>query len=197
MGVCFGPAFSFGQVPKFTIIPIAGSNVSGYSGDGGPAAAGEISFPAGITLDSSGNLYFADTSNSRIRKVDKNGIMTTFAGTGDFGFFGDGGVPTKALLNRPYGLAFDPAVNLYIADTYNDSIRKVTASSGLISTIAGFMEGFGGDGGPASGASLDTPTAVAVDAAGNLYIADTMNNRIRKVTTDGIINTIVGDGNSG
>ena len=128
--------------------------------------------------------------------MDKNGNITTFAGTGDFAFYGDGGAATAAGLNRPYGLAFDPAGNLYIADTYNDSIRKVTASTGLISTTAGFMEGFGGDGGPASAASLDTPTALAFDAAGNLYIADTFNNRIREVTTDGNINTIVGIGNA-
>jgi uncharacterized protein (TIGR03437 family) len=196
MGVCFGPAVSFGQVPKFTITVFAGSNVFGLAGDGGPAAAAELAFPAGITFDKAGNLYIADSSNSRIRKVDKNGNITTFAGTGDFGFFGDGGAATAAGLNRPYGMAFDSAGNLYIADTYNDSIRKVTASTGLISTIAGFMEGFGGDGGPASGASLDTPTALAFDSAGNLYIADTLNNRIREVTTDGNINTIVGIGNA-
>jgi uncharacterized protein (TIGR03437 family) len=196
MGVCFGPAVSFGQVPKFTIGVVAGSNVSGYTGDGGPAAAAELSFPAGITFDSAGNMYIADTANSRIRKIDKNGIITTFAGTGDFGFFGDGGSPTKALVNRPYGVAFDQAGNLYIADTYNDSIRKITASTGLIGTTAGFMEGFGGDGAPASTASFDTPTAVVADPAGNLYIADTLNHRIRKVTTDGIINTVAGDGNA-
>jgi uncharacterized protein (TIGR03437 family) len=196
IGVCFGPAVSFGQVPKFTISTFAGTNVSGYTGDAGPATAAELSFPAGITFDRAGNLYFADTFNSRIRKVDKNGIITTFAGTGDFGFSGDGGVATKALVNRPYGVAFDQAGNLYIADTYNDLIRKVTASSGLISTIGGFMEGFGGDGAPASTASFDTPTAVVFDAAGNLYIADTLNNRVREVTTDGNIHTIAGDGNA-
>src|SRR5579862_3938381 len=98
-GVCFGPAISFGQVPKFTIIPFAGSNVYGYTGDGGPAAAAELGFPAGITFDKAGNLYIADTANSRIRKVDKNGNISTFAGTGDFGFFGDGGAATAAGLN--------------------------------------------------------------------------------------------------
>jgi uncharacterized protein (TIGR03437 family) len=196
IGVCLGPAVSFGQVPKFTISTYAGNAVAGFAGDGGPATAANLKFPAGMTFDSAGNMYIADASNSRIRKVDKNGIITTVAGTGEFGFFGDGGVPAVALLNRPYGLAFDQAGNLYIADTYNDTIRKITASSGLISSIAGVTEGFGGDGGPATGASLDTPTALVLDAAGNLYIADTQNNRIRKVTTDGNINTIVGDGNN-
>jgi len=196
IGVCVGSAVSFGQVPKFTISSIAGNGVAGFAGDAGPATAGNLKFPAGITFDSAGNMYIADASNSRIRKVDKNGVITTFAGTGAFAISGDGGAATAAALNRPYGVATDQAGNLYIADTYNDLIRKVTASSGSISTIAGTMEGFGGDGGAASGASLDTPTAVVLDTAGNLYIADTLNNRIRKVTTDGKINTIVGDGNN-
>jgi uncharacterized protein (TIGR03437 family) len=196
MGACFVPAVSFGQVPKFTISTLAGNGVAGFAGDAGPATAANLKFPAGVAFDSAGNMYIADSFNSRVRKVDKNGVITTFAGTGDFGFSGDGGAPTQAVINRPYSLVFDPAGNLYIADTYNDSIRKITASSGLISTIAGFQQGFGGDGGPASGASFDTPTGMVMDTAGNLYVADTNNHRIRKIGTDGKISTFAGDGNA-
>jgi uncharacterized protein (TIGR03437 family) len=197
MGVCFSPAVVFGQAPKFTISTFAGIGASGFTGDGGSATAANLAFPAAVALDSAGNLYIADASNSRVRKVDTNGTITTFAGTGDFGDFGDTNVATKAGMNRPYGLAFDKAGNLYIADTYNDAIRKVAVSSGIMSTFAGnSMQGFGGDGGGATGALLDTPTALVVDAAGNLYIADTNNNRIRRVGTDGNISTFAGTGNA-
>jgi uncharacterized protein (TIGR03437 family) len=193
-GACFGPAVGFGQAPKFSISSVAGIGASGFAGDGGPATAANLAFPAGIAFDSSGNLYIGDTANSRVRKVDTNGVITTFAGTGDFGDFGDANVATKAGLNRPYALTFDKAGNLYIADTYNDAIRKVAASSGIMSTVAGTMQGFGGDGGGATGALLDTPTALVFDAAGNLYIADTNNHRVRKVGTDGNISTFAGNG---
>jgi uncharacterized protein (TIGR03437 family) len=197
MGVCFGPAVGFGQAPKFTISTAAGIGVSGFTGDGGAATAANLAFPAGITFDTAGNMYIADASNSRIRKVDTNGNISTFAGTGDFGYFGDTNVAAKAGLNRPYGVAVDKAGNLYIADAYNDSVRKVAASSSIMSTFAGNgVEGLGGDGGGATGALMDTPTAVVLDAAGNLYIADTNNNRIRKVGTDGNIITFAGTGNA-
>ena len=197
IGVCFGPAVCFGQAPKFTISTVAGKGVAGFSGDGGPATAANLKVSRRAAFDSAGNLYIADSFNNRIRKVDTNGTISTFAGTGDFGDFGDTNVATKAGLNRPYGVAFDKAGNLYIADTYNDVIRKV-ASGGTISTFAGrSVEGLGGDGGGATGALLDTPTAVVLDAAGNLYIADTQNNRIRKVGTDGNISTFAGTGGPG
>lgn len=188
IGVCFG------QAPKFTISTFAGVGASGFAGDGGAANAASLAFPAGITFDSSGNLYIADAFNSRVRKVDANGTITTVAGTGDFGNFGDTNVATKAGMNRPYAAVPDKAGNIYIADTYNDVIRKVAASSGIISTVAGTFRGFGGDGGGATGALLDTPTALILDPAGNLYIADTANNRIRKVGTDGNITTFAGTG---
>lgn len=189
MAVCFA------QAPKFTISTVAGMGVSGFSGDGGQAAAATLSFPAGIAFDSAGNMFIADSFNNRIRKVDANGAISTVAGTGSFGFSGDSGAATAAAFNRPYGVAFDKAGNMYIADTHNDVVRKVAASGGTISTFAGrSVEGLGGDGGPATGALLDTPTALALDAAGNLYIADTNNNRIRKVGTDGIISTFAGSG---
>src|ERR1700733_13994016 len=113
MSVCFGPAVCFGQAPKFTISTVAGIGASGFTGDGGPATAANLAFPAGIAFDSAGNLYIADTANTRIRKVDTNGNITTFAGTGDFGYFGDTLVATKAGLDRPYGVAFDKAGNMY------------------------------------------------------------------------------------
>src|SRR5690242_7617921 len=172
LAVCFSRGVCFGQAPKFTISTVAGNGTAGFAGDGGPATAANLKFPAGIIFDSSGNLYIGDTANSRVRKMDTSGNISTFAGTGDFGDFGDTNVATKAGLNRPYALAIDKAGNMYIADTYNDAIRKVAASTGIISTIAGTMQGFGGDGGGATGALFDTPTAVVLDAAGNLYIAD-------------------------
>ena len=189
------PGVCFGQAPKFTISTVAGIGSSGFTGDGGPATAANLAFPAALTFDSAGNMYIADSFNSRIRKVDTDGNISTFAGTGDFGFFGDTDTATKAGLNRPYGVVFDKAGNMYIADAYNDAIRKVAASSGIVSTFAGTgVEGLGGDGGGATGALLDTPTALVFDAAGNLYIADTNNNRIRKVGTDGNISTFAGMG---
>ena len=197
IGGCFGPALCFGQAPKFTITTIVGVGTSGFAGDGGPASAASLAFPSAITFDTAGNMYIADPSNSRVRKVDTNGNISTYAGTGDFGDFGDTNVATKAGMNRPYGVAIDKAGNLYIADTYNDAIRRVAASTSIMSTFAGnSMEGFSGDGGAATGASLDTPTVIILDAAGNLYIADTNNNRVRKVGTDGNINTFAGTGDA-
>jgi uncharacterized protein (TIGR03437 family) len=173
----------------------------GFSGDGGPATAAELYFPAGITVDASGNLFIADNRNNRIRKVSANGVITTFAGNGvaqpqtGFGTFsGDGGPATAAGLSLPSGVAIDASGNLFIADYLDNRIRKVS-TNGIITTVAGNASccGFSGDGGPATAASLYNPTAVAVDSSGNLFIADTQNNRIRKVSTDGIITTIAGN----
>jgi uncharacterized protein (TIGR03437 family) len=194
IGVGLSPTLCFAQAPKFTISTVAGVGTSGFTGDGGPATAANLAFPAAITFDSAGNMYIADASNSRVRKVATDGTISTFAGTGDFGDFGDTNVATKAGMNRPYGVAVDKAGNVYIADTYNDAIRKVAASSSIMTTFAGTVQGFGGDGGGATGALMDTPTALVLDAAGNLYIADTGNNRIRKVGTDGNISTFAGSG---
>jgi uncharacterized protein (TIGR03437 family) len=188
-------AVGFGQAPKFTISTVAGTGSSGFAGDGGQATSATLSFPAGLTFDNSGNILIADSFNSRIRKVAADGTITTVAGTGAFGYAGDTNTAAQAIMNRPYSVAVDKTGNIYIADTYNDVVRKVAASGGTMSTFAGNgTEGMGGDGGSATGALLDTPTALLLDAAGNLYIADTNNNRVRKVGTDGTISTFAGTG---
>jgi len=193
----FLAATGFGQAPKFTITTVVGTGTAGFAGDGGAATSANLSFPAGLAFDSAGNMYIADSFNSRIRKVGPDGAITTIAGTGSFGFAGDQNAATQAILNRPYSVAVDGAGNVYIADALNHSVRKVAASGGTMSTVVGNgfgNQGFGGDGGAATGATLNTPTALLLDASGNLFIADTLNNRVRKVGTDGKINTVAGTG---
>ena len=179
------------------ISTVAGTGTVGFSGDGGAATAARLDWPSGVALDGSGNLYIADGGNSRIRKVDSTGNITTVAGTGTVGFSGDGGAATSAQLRNPYDVALDGSGNLYIADTWNHRIRKVD-SSGNISTVAGTgTDGFSGDGAAATAAQLNQPTGVAVDGSGNLYIADTVNHRIRKVDSSGNISTVAGTGTDG
>ena len=179
------------------ISTVAGSSTAGFSGDGGTATAAKLNFPAGVALDGAGNLYIADSLNQRIRKVDAAGAISTVAGDGTRGFGGDGGAAVAAQLDFPRGVALDGAGNLYIADSLNQRIRKVDAA-GAISTVAGDgTRGFGGDGGAAVAAQLDFPRGVALDGAGNLYIADSLNQRIRKVNAAGVITTVAGDGTEG
>jgi RHS repeat-associated protein len=173
---------------------IAGNGTQGYGGDDGPAIEAKLNVPSGLTIDASGNLYIVDTANHRIRKVDPNGIITTVAGNGTGGYGGDGGPATQARLYYPYGAAVDLLGNLYIADMSNHRIRKVNPN-GIITTIAGNgLYGYAGDGGPAIEAKLYEPNGVVLDGAGNLYIADAWNQRIRRVDTSGIINTVAGSG---
>ncbi len=184
--------------PAGTISTVAGIaqlvSYGGFSGDGGPAISAGLSEPEGLAVDAAGNLYIADFGNNRIRKVTPGGIISTVAGNGQAGFSGDGGPAINAQLNNPTGVAVDAAGNLYIADFRNHSIRKVD-TTGTISTVAGNQQGsFSGDGGPATLAALCFPRAVAVDAAGRLYITDSGNNRIRKVDTKGTISTVAGNG---
>ncbi|AZT84803.1 hypothetical protein EHN06_15270 [Marinobacter sp. NP-4(2019)] len=178
--------------PEGTINTVAGTGDAGFSGDGGPATDARLNYPSGVAVDAEGNLYIADAYNSRIRRISPDGTITTVAGTGDEGFSGDGGAATAALLNDPRGVTLDAAGNLYIADTRNHRIRRVSPD-GTISTVAGNGKwGFSGDGGPATAARLVYPQGVAVDAAGNLYIADAGNHRIRRVSPDGTISTVAG-----
>ena len=173
-----------------TIDTVAGTGESGFGGDNGAAAAAQLSYPSGVAVDGAGNLYIADSGNHRIRRVDSTGTITTVAGTGKYGFGGNGGPAVQAQLNYPAGVAVDGAGNLYIADSGNHSIRKVDVT-GTIDAVAGTGEsGFSGDNGAAATAQLSYPSGVAVDGAGNLYIADTGNVSIRKVDSTGTITTV-------
>ena len=183
-----------------TISTIAGTGEQGYGGDGGPATQAQLRYPSGVTMDGAGNLYIADAGNHRVRKVEAaTGTISTIAGTGEWGYGGDGGPATRAQLRYPSGVTVDGAGNFYIADSRNNRIRKVSAFTATISTIAGTGEwGYGGDDGPATQARLGNPQGVAADGAGNLYIADFRNNRIRKVeAATGTISTIAGTGEWG
>ena len=171
----------FKITPAGAISMFAGTGVSGFTGDGGPATSARLNAPAGIAIDSSNNVYIADTNNARIRKVSAaTGFITTIAGEGFATFSGDGGPATGANLRGPRSMVFDAAGNLYIADTSNNRIRRIDPL-GNISTFAGTGTGsFSGDNGVAASATLNAPQGIAIDSAGNLYIADTANHRIRR-----------------
>ena len=178
--------------PSPTASTLAGTGILGYNGDGGSASSATLAQPGAVAYDKNGNLYLADTNNNVVREITPTGIITTIAGTGTEGFSGDGGAATAAQLDTPTGVAVDASGNVYIADSHNNRIRKV--SGGTIATFAGTgTPGFVGDGASASAAQLALPTGVAVDASGNVYIADTNNDRIREVA-QGTITTIAGNG---
>ncbi len=179
------------------ISTVAGSGIAGFLGDGGSATSSRLYGPSNVAVDSANNIYIADTLNNRIRMVTATGVITTIAGIGTSGFSGDGGPATSAQLNGPSGIGLDSAGNLYIADETNNRIRMVT-TTGVISTVAGTgTGGFSGDGGQATSAQLNFPTSVVVDTAGNLYIADSRNIRIRMVKATGVISTVAGTGTGG
>ena len=231
------------------IVTVAGNGVAGFAGDGGPAVSAQFSNVQGIAVDSSGNLFVADSGNNRVRKVSVSGIVTTVAGNGNSAYTGDGGPALSAQLSATniaidnHGdlfiriprfrlreissagtittvagsgtsgysgdggsalgaelsgvgqVAVDPNGNLYIADSGNSCIREVSAGVLTITTVAGFgKNSFFGDNGPALNAALAFPSGVALDNLGNVYIADTMNYRVRQIGTNGNINTVAGDG---
>ena len=174
------------------------AGAGGFSGDNGPATLAKLNGPFALALDAAGNLIFADGYNHVVRKVTPAGIISTIAGNpSSAGYFGDGGPASASKINNPVGIAIDKAGNIFIADDHNNVIRKID-NSGTISTVVGNNTvGFGGDGGPASSAQLNLPIGIAFDTAGNLFIADARNNAIRKVSTLGIISTVVGGNTPG
>ena len=179
---------------------VAGNGTAGSSGDGGAATSAKLNQPAGVAVDSAGDLFIADTSNNRIREVNASThVITTVAGNGSAGSSGDGSAATSAKLNHPESVAVDGAGDLFIADTSNNRIREVNASTHKISTVAGNgTAGSSGDGGAATSAKLNQPAGVAVDSAGDLFIADTSNNRIREVNASThVITTVAGNGSAG
>jgi hypothetical protein len=179
------------------ITTIAGNSMWGYSGDGGPATNATLYYPHGVDADGAGNVYIADHSNHRIRRVNSAGIISTIAGTGACGSGGDGGPATAAQFCYPTDVVLDGSGGYYVADLFSQRIRHVS-SAGVITTVAGTgATGYSGDGGPATAARLNTPTSLSRDAAGNLYIADNENYVVRKVDTSGIISTVAGNGTSG
>ena len=184
------------------ITTIAGNGTAGYSGDGGPATAAEINFPNSVYVDVTGNIYVADADNNRIRKIDNSGIISTYAGSGAIGlgsgsFSGDGGQATAATLNGPVGVTMDVLGNLYFCDRLNQRVRKIDPS-GIITTIAGTgTAGYSGDGGPATAAELSDEWSIALDGIGDVFIAGSGNQTVRKINTSGIITTIAGDGTLG
>ncbi|HWC96885.1 MAG TPA: hypothetical protein VG456_09055, partial [Candidatus Sulfopaludibacter sp.] len=173
-----------------TITTVAGTGVCAYSGDNGSAASAALCLPGQLALDSAGRLYIADSGNSVVRRIETNGNITTFAGTGAYGDTGDGAAASAAQFRSPVGLAFDAAGTLYVADQYAHRVRKIGAD-GKVNSFAGTLEGFAGDGGLATAARLDTPNQLAVSGT-DVFIADWYNYRVRKVNGAGLISTVAG-----
>jgi DNA-binding beta-propeller fold protein YncE len=181
------------QQGRLTVI--AGTGVGGFGGDGGPAVKAQLSAPYDLAFDAEGNLLIADTFNHRIRRVDRQGVITTLAGTGQAPSAGYGNPAPKDSLNNPQSIAFDRDGNLLVADTFNFLVRRIERG-GAMTTFAGSVAGFGGDGGAALQAQMNLPMAVAVAPDGSVYISDAGNSRVRRVAPDGKIQTVVGSGAS-
>ena len=180
-----------------TITTYAGTGDRGYSGDEGPATEARLAFPMAVAADAVGNVYVADGENHRIRKINGDGTITTYAGTGQRGYAGDSGSATEAQLAYPAGVAVDAAGNVYVADSWNHRVRRID-SAGTITTYAGSGTlGFWGDGAAAARSGLAYPSGVAADAAGNVYVADNWNHRIRRIDPSGAISTVAGRGDDG
>ena len=183
---------------EYVITTAVGTGEKGFAGDGGPAQAALLNGPFDVAFDSTGNLFFSDTFNHRIRRVDARiGTITTVAGNGEAGYVGDGGPAVRASLNEPYGIAIDPAGNIFVADRLNRRVRRIDAASGVITTLAGTGEAaYSGDGGSAARAGLAEPNGLALDAEQrHLYIADVADHRVRIVDlASGTIATFAGTG---
>jgi uncharacterized protein (TIGR03437 family) len=181
----------------YLISSIAGNGVADFAGDGSPAVSASLNRPAGVAIDSSGALYIAEQQNNRVRRIT-NGVITTVAGSGVAGDAGDGGPATQAQLAAPLSVALARDGSIYIADTARYRVRKVSAGTNLLTTVVGAVgrfNGFSGDGGPATAAGISQPYSVAFDGTGNLYLADTLNQRIRKVAAGtNVITTLAGSG---
>jgi sugar lactone lactonase YvrE len=183
--------------PNGTITTVAGTGARGFSGDGGPATAAQLAFPSGVVVDKQGNLYIADSKNHRVRKVDRDGVITTVAGTGADSSAKDGGPAIRSALDTPVDVALDKEGTLYVAELGASRIRRVN-QDGVLTTVAGNgTEGFSGDDGPATSAQLASPTGVHVAADGAVYIADDGNSRVRTVDPAGTITTVAGNGTEG
>src|SRR3990172_8499243 len=191
-----GTAFAAAGV----ISTIAGTGTGGFSGDGAAATSAQLNAPYGVAVDGVGNVFIADANNHRGRRVDAvTGFISTFAGTGTFGFSGDSAAATSAQLYYPWGVAVDGVGNVFIADTFNHRVRRVDAGPGFLRPLAGpGTAGFSGDGAAASSAQLYNPRGVAVDGGGNVFIADLSNHRVRRIdAVTGFIDTIAGTGAGG
>jgi streptogramin lyase len=190
-------AFASGVSAAPTVRAIAGMGGHGFSGDGGPAAKAQVSDPTGLVVGPDKAIYVCDTANHAIRGIASDGTISTIAGTGGkSGYGGDGGPATKALLNEPYEVRFDPAGNLYFVERINHCVRRVDGKTGVITTVAGTGKaGFSGDNGPAAKAQLRDPHSIQFGPDGAMYIADVLNHRIRKIDmTTGEISTFAGTG---
>lgn len=187
---------AFAVTGKAQIATFAGTGQAGYSGDGGQATAAQLNQPFGVVRGPDGALYFCDTNNHTIRRIAPNGTITTVAGSGKKGYVGDGGAATKAELNEPYEVRFDRRGNLFFVERMNHLVRRVDAKTKIITTVAGTGQaGFAGDGGAATKAMLNQPHSIQFDRAGNLYICDILNHRIRKIDAKtNVISTFAGTG---
>ncbi len=173
----------------------AGDGAAGNAGNGGPATSAELDQPQGLAVDANGDVFIADADNNEVREVTPDGIIHDFAGDGTAGYTGDGGAAASAELNQPSGVAVDTDGNVFIADSANNTIRRVDATTGYITTVAGnTTAGYTGDGGPATSAELDDPQAIAVDPDGDVFVADTFNNTVREITPGDQISTVVNSG---
>jgi class 3 adenylate cyclase len=180
-----------------TMTTVAGTGRAGFSGDGAAATSANLNGPQAIAIDSAGSIYIADSQNNRIRRVDPQGIITTFAGLGQASYGGDGGPATQAALADPTGVAIGFSSTILIADSGNNRVRAVDAN-GTITTFAGTGDsGYAGDGGPATSALLNDPRCLAVDANDNVYLADSLNDRVRRIDVNGTISTVAGTGDQG